>query len=138
MIEAKLKNKDTIDVWGDGKQTESFLYIDDCIEGTLKLFNSDFRDPLNIGSDDKVSINQLIEIAENVSNFKVKKNYLLDKPKGVRGRSSNNDKLKEVLKWNYSIKLQEGIKKTYSWIYENMIKNDPESLKFTKSDLKSS
>ena len=138
VIEAKLKKKKIIDVWGDGKQTRSFLYIDDCIEGTLKLFNSDFRDPLNIGSDEQVSINQLIEITENVSNFKVKKNYLLDKPKGVRGRSSNNDKLKEVLKWNYSVKLHEGIKKTYSWIYENMIKNDPESLKFIKPDLKSS
>ena len=114
------------------------MYIDDCLEGTKKIFNSDLKDPYNLGSDEQVSINQLIEITENVSNFKVKKNYLLDKPKGVRGRSSNNDKLKEVLKWNYSVKLHEGIKKTYSWIYENMIKNDPESLKFIKPDLKSS
>ena len=108
----------------------------DCIEGTLKLFNSDFREPLNIGSDEQVSINQLIDITEKISGIKVKKNYQLDKPKGVRGRSSNNDKLKKVLQWNYSVKLQDGIKKTYSWIYDNMIKNDPDSMKFTKADLK--
>ena len=136
VIDAKLNNKDVIEVWGDGKQTRSFLYIDDCIEGTLKLFNSNFREPLNIGSDEQVSINQLIEITEKVSGLKVKRNYLLDKPKGVRGRSSNNDKLKDVLKWNYSIKLEDGINKTYSWIYENMSKNDPDSKKFTKADLK--
>ena len=136
IIDAKLRNKNAIDVWGDGKQTRSFLYIDDCIDGTLKLFNSDFREPLNIGSDEQVSINQLIDIAEKISGIKVKKNYQLDKPKGVRGRSSNNDKLKEVLQWNYSVKLQDGIKKTYSWIYDNMIKNDPDSMKFTKADLK--
>ena len=131
-----MRNKNAIDVWGDGKQTRSFLYIDDCIDGTLKLFNSDFRAPLNIGSDEQVSINQLIDIAEKISGIKVKKNYQLDKPKGVRGRSSNNDKLKEVLQWNYSVKLQDGIKKTYSWTYDKMIKNDPDSMKFTKADLK--
>ena len=122
IIDAKLKNKDAIDVWGDGKQTRSFLYIDDCIDGTLKLFNSDFREPLNIGSDEQVSINQLIDIAEKISGIKVKKNYQLDKPKGVRGRSSNNDKLKEVLQWNYSVQASRWYKKTYSWIYDNMIK----------------
>jgi GDP-D-mannose 3', 5'-epimerase len=100
----EIKNMDTIDVWGDGEQTRSFLYKDDCIEGTLKLFHSNYREPLNIGSDEQVSINELINIAEKISAIKVKRNYQLDKPKGVRGRSSNNDKLKEVLNWDYSIK----------------------------------
>ena len=136
VINAKIKNLDSIEVWGDGEQTRSFLYIDDCIEGTLKLFHSDYREPLNIGSDEQVSINQLIDITEKISGIKVKRNYLLDKPKGVRGRSSNNDKLKEVLDWNYSIKLEEGMKKTYQWIYGNLTKIDPTTEKFTKADIK--
>ena len=136
VIEAKIKKLDSIEVWGDGKQTRSFLYIDDCIEGTLKLFNSNYREPLNIGSDEQVSINQLVDITEKISGLKVKRNYLLDKPKGVRGRSSNNDKSKEVLKWNYSIKLEDGMKKTYDWIYDNLTKNDPATEKFIKADIK--
>ena len=136
VIEAKIKKLDSIEVWGDGKQTRSFLYIDDCIEGTLKLFNSNYREPLNIGSDEQVSINQLVDITEKISGLKIKRNYLLDKPKGVRGRSSNNDKSKEVLKWNYSIKLEDGMKKTYDWIYDNLTKNDPATEKFIKADIK--
>ena len=133
---AKINKQDSIEVWGDGEQTRSFLYIDDCIEGTLKLFHSDHREPLNIGSDEQVSINQLIDITEKISGIKVKRNYLLDKPKGVRGRSSNNEKLKEVLNWNYSIKLEEGMKKTYDWIYKNLTKPDPATEKFIKADIK--
>jgi GDP-D-mannose 3',5'-epimerase len=136
VIESKLHNKNTIDIWGDGQQTRSFLYIDDCIEGTIKLFNSDYRDPLNIGSDEQVSINQLVDIVEKISKMKLKRNYQLDKPLGVRGRSSNNDRLKEVLKWNYSIKLEDGIKKTYDWIYESLTNMSPVTEKFIKSNLK--
>ena len=84
VIEAKLKNNNVIDVWGDGAQTRSFLYIDDCVEAVLKLFNSDYPDPINIGSEEKVSINQLIEICEKISGSKIKKNYQLDKPQGVK------------------------------------------------------
>ena len=102
----------------------------------MKLFNSNYREPLNIGSDEQVSINELIDITEEISGIKVKRNYLLDKPKGVRGRSSNNDKLKEVLNWNYSIKLKEGMKKTYDWIYNNLTKIDSATEKFTKADIK--
>ena len=133
---AKIKKQDTIEVWGDGEQTRSFLYIDDCIEGTLKLFHSNHREPLNIGSDEQVSINQLIDITEKISGIKVKRKYLLDKPKGVRGRSSNNEKLKEVLNWNYTIKLEEGMKKTYDWIYENLTKPNLATEKFIKTDIK--
>ena len=136
VIESKLQNKNTIDIWGDGQQTRSFLYIDDCIEGTIKLFNSDYRDPLNIGSDEQVSINQLVDIVEKISEIKLKRNYQLDKPLGVRGRSSNNDRLKEVLKWNYSIKLEDGMKKTYDWIYESLTNMSSLTDKFIKSNLK--
>ena len=129
---------ETITIHGDGEQTRSFLYIDDCVEGTLRLFDSDHVDPINIGSDEQVSINQLVDVVENISksNLKLNRNYQLDKPLGVRGRSSNNDKLKEVLKWNYTIKLEEGMKKTYDWIYESLSGNDPSIEKFTKSELK--
>ena len=136
VIKAKIEKSDSIEIWGDGKQTRSFLYIDDCIEGTLKLFHSNYREPLNIGNDEQVSINELVDIAEKISGLKVKRNYLLDKQKGVRGRSSNNDKLKEALKWNYSIKLEDGMKKTYDWIYDNLTNDDPTTEKFTKVDIK--
>ena len=138
IIEARMNNKDFIDIWGDGEQTRSFLYIDDCIEGTIKLFESNHRDPINIGSDEQVSINQLVDVVEKISksNKKLDRNYQLDKPLGVRGRSSNNDKLKEVLKWNYSIKLEEGMKKTYNWIYECLNNNDSSIEKFVKANLK--
>ena len=138
VIEAKINEKDTIDVWGDGTQTRSFLYIDDCIDAVLKLFDSDFRDPINIGSDEKVTINQLISIAESYANKNFKKNYQLDKPQGVKGRSSNNDLIKEKIGWNYKYSLKDGIEKTYKWI-ENIYltrKND-EFLRFTKKNLKS-
>ena len=133
VADAKINNKENIDIWGDGKQTRSFLYIDDCIEGTLKLFNSNFREPLNIGSDEQVSINELVNITEKVANIKLKKRYQLDKPKGVRGRSSNNKKMIKNLKWNYTYKLEQGIKKTYEWIYNELKKMNPKSKKFQKS-----
>ena len=118
-----LNKKNFVEIWGDGKQTRSFLYVDDCIEGTLRLFNSNYSQPLNIGSDEQVSINQMIRILEKISGTEVKKKYLLNMPKGVRGRSSNNDKAYKVLKWNYSISLQEGLEKTYNWIFEQLINN---------------
>jgi len=131
IIEAKINNKNTIDVWGDGEQTRSFLYIDDCIEGTLKVFNSNFDDIFNIGSEEQVSINQMIEIIEEIANFKVKKNYQLNMPKGVRGRSSDNSFIINKIGWQPSFKLKEGLKKTYDWIY-NEISNGSNVKKFTK------
>ncbi len=136
VIEAKIKGSESIDVWGDGSQTRSFLYIEDCIDAVLKLFYSDYSDPINIGSDEKVTINQLISIAEENAEKKFKKNYQLDKPQGVRGRSSNNELIKSVLGWNYKYSLKDGIKETYNWIekiYKNK-KND-ELIKFTKKDI---
>jgi len=136
VIEAKIENKDTIDVWGDGTQTRSFLYIEDCIDAVLKLFYSNYSDPINIGSDEKVTINQLISIAEELSNRSLKKNYQLDKPQGVKGRSSNNDLIKKKLNWNYKYLLKEGIKETYNWIEQIYVnKKNDEFIRFTKKNL---
>jgi nucleoside-diphosphate-sugar epimerase len=134
VIQAKKENKNEIDVWGDGEQTRTFLYVDECVEGTLRLFESNHSDPINIGSDEQVSINQMIEIIEKISNSKkLIKNYLLDKPKGVRGRSSNNELATKTLDWNYSISLEDGLKKTYEWIFLQITKNKDNAKKFTKS-----
>ena len=134
VIQAKNNKKDTIDVWGDGKQTRTFLYIDECVEGTLRLFESNYSDPVNIGSDEQVSINQMIEIIEGISGSgDLKKNYQLDKPKGVRGRSSNNDLVKKVLNWSYKMSLKDGLTKTYKWIESEMSQKGANLSRFTKS-----
>ena len=134
VIQAKNNKKDTIDVWGDGKQTRTFLYIDECVEGTLRLFESNYSDPVNIGSDEQVSINQMIGIIEGISGSgELKKNYQLDKPKGVRGRSSNNDLVKKVLNWSYKMSLKDGLTKTYKWIESEMSQKGANLSRFTKS-----
>ena len=134
IIEAKKGNKDTIDVWGDGKQTRTFLFVDECVEGTLRLFESNHSDPINIGSDEQVSINQMIEKIEIISGInKLNKNYQLDKPKGVRGRSSNNDLIKKVLNWSYQMSLKDGLEKTYKWIESEMAQSGSNLNRFTKS-----
>ncbi len=132
IINAKLTNEKEIEVWGDGEQTRSFMYISDCIEGTKKLFNSNLNDPYNVGSSEQVSINQMIEIIEEIADYKVKKNYLLDKPKGVRGRSSDNSKILKDLNWSPSLPLKEGLELTFKWI-SNDIKSGENSKKFTRS-----
>jgi len=120
VIEAKLNKRNSIDVWGDGKQTRSFMFIKDCIIGTKMIFESSQRSVLNVGSEEQVSINQMIELIEEISDYKVNKNYQLDKPKGVRGRSSNNDLIKKTIGWDSNITLKEGLKETYNWIYTQM------------------
>ena len=104
-----------IEVWGDGEQTRSFLYIDELIEATRRLMDSDFMGPVNIGSEEMVTINQLVDIAAKVSGKDVEKNHI-DGPLGVRGRNSNNDLIREKLGWDYSQTLEEGIRITYNWI----------------------
>lgn len=116
IINATLTNENTIDVWGDGNQTRSFLYIDDCIEATLKLFDSKYHGPINIGSEEQVSINQMIEKIENISNKKFNKNYQHDKPKGVAGRNSDNTLIRKQLSWEPKYDLFTGLEKTYEWI----------------------
>lgn len=106
----------SIEVWGDGKQTRSFLYIDECIEATRRLMSSNFSEPINIGSEEMVTIDQLIEITSEVANKKVSKQYKLDAPVGVRGRNSDNKLIRNVLGWDYEMTLKEGITNTYNWI----------------------
>ena len=106
----------SIEVWGDGKQTRSFLYIDECIEATRRLMDSEFIGPVNIGSEEMVSINELVDITAKVADKVVRKVYDLSAPRGVMGRNSNNDLIKEKLGWEYSMTLEEGIRKTYGWI----------------------
>ncbi len=113
---------DTIEVWGDGTQTRSFLLVDECVEATYRLMQSDFMGPVNIGSEEMVSINQLVDIAAKVANKTIEKNHI-DGPLGVRGRNSDNTLIREKLGWDYSITLEEGIRKTYNWIMGEIIKD---------------
>jgi GDP-D-mannose 3',5'-epimerase len=134
IIQTKKEKSQSIDVWGDGEQTRTFLFIDECIEGTLKLFESDYSEPINIGSDEQVSINQMIDIISEIAEIeKLNKNYQLDKPKGVRGRSSNNDLIKKVLNWSYQMSLKDGLTKTYKWIESEMSQKGLNLSKYTKS-----
>jgi GDP-D-mannose 3',5'-epimerase len=105
-----------IEVWGDGNQTRSFLYIDDCIEATRRLMNSHYMEPINIGSEEMVTINQLIQIIANIANKNVVKRLNYDAPTGVRGRNSSNKLIRQVLNWDYKINLANGLKETYQWI----------------------
>ena len=110
----------TIEVWGGGLQTRSFLYIDECIEATRRMMDGDFIGPVNIGSEEMVTINQLVDTAAKVAGKVVDKEYILDAPLGVRGRNSNNDVIRKELGWDYSMTLEEGIHKTYAWIQDQI------------------
>ena len=116
------KGGGSIEVWGDGLQTRSFLFVDECVEATYRLVQSDFTGPVNIGSEEMVSINELVDIAAKVAGKDVEKNHI-DGPLGVRGRNSNNDLIREKLDWDYTMTLEEGIKKTYDWINEEQLGN---------------
>jgi GDP-D-mannose 3', 5'-epimerase len=115
---AVITGKHEIEIWGDGEQKRSFTYIDDCVHGTQMLLHSDVEEPLNIGSDELVTINQLVEIVEEIAGVKLKRNYKLDSPKGVRSRNSDNTLIKIKLGWAPSIPLRRGMEKTYRWIYD--------------------
>ena len=125
----------TIEVWGDGLQTRSFLFIDECIEATWRLMQSDFMGPVNIGSEEMVTINQLVETAAKVANKKVDKQHILDAPLGVRGRNSNNDLVREKLGWDYSQTLEEGIRKTYNWICLQLYSTQEENVLQSEQEL---
>jgi nucleoside-diphosphate-sugar epimerase len=131
IINAKLNKKNEIEVWGDGNQTRTFMYIDDCIEGTKKIFENKSNEVFNLGSDEQVSINQLIDIIEDIAEVKIKRKYLLDKPKGVRGRSSDNSKIMKEIDWAPSISLRSGIEKTYKWIFDTIVSGE-NTKKFSK------
>jgi nucleoside-diphosphate-sugar epimerase len=120
VAEAKMTGNHEIEIWGDGEQTRSFMYIDDCTYGSQAILNSDITEPLNLGSDEMVSINQLVDIVEGIAGIKLERQYNLDAPKGVRGRNSDNTLIQELLGWAPSITLQEGLEKTYAWIYDQV------------------
>ena len=132
IITSKIKGEKSIEVWGDGEQTRSFMYIEDCIEGTMRVFNSNYSDAFNVGSEEQVSVNQLVRYIEEIADYKVDKKHLLDKPKGVRGRTSDNSFIRDRIGWDTKITLKEGLRKTYSWIF-NEINSGSNSKKFVKS-----
>jgi nucleoside-diphosphate-sugar epimerase len=113
---ALAEDGDEIEVWGDGEQTRSYCYIDDCVEGIYRLMESDHREPINLGQDRIISINELVDIVAHIAGKKIGKRYDLTKPQGVRGRNSDNTRLREVLKWEPSVSLEDGLRVTYHWI----------------------
>ena len=115
---AVITGKHEIEIWGDGEQTRSFMYIDDCLHGTQMLLHSDVEAPLNIGSDELVTINKLVDVVEEIAGIKLKRRYNLDAPQGVRGRNSDNTLIKAKLGWEPSITLRIGMEQTYRWIYD--------------------
>jgi len=114
---------DDIEVWGDGEQTRSYCYIDDCVEGIYRLMQSDHREPINLGQDRMISINELVDIIAKIAGKRIGKRYDVTKPQGVRGRNSDNSRLREVLKWEPQISLEDGLASTYSWIEGELKKN---------------
>jgi nucleoside-diphosphate-sugar epimerase len=121
VIQAKLDDKLEINIWGDGLQTRSFMYIDDCLKGVQMLLASDVLEPINIGSSELVSVNQLVDMVEKIAGVKLKRSYDLSAPKGVRGRNSDNTLIQKLFGWEPSIRLYDGLEKTYAWIYDQMI-----------------
>jgi len=120
VIEAVRDNTMEIEIWGDGRQTRSFMFIDDCIHGTVRLMEGPFCDPINLGSAEMVSINQLVDVVEEIAGVRLLRKYNPWAPKGVRGRSSDNTLIRSVLGWEPSISLRTGMEKTYAWIREQM------------------
>lgn len=116
-----------IEIWGDGKQTRSFLFIDECIEATRRLMESDFQGPVNIGSEEMVTINELVDIVGKIAGKNFSRKYILDAPTGVRGRNSSNDLIRENLGWDFEMSLEEGLTRTYSWIVEQINKKETRS-----------
>jgi GDP-D-mannose 3', 5'-epimerase len=121
VINAKLSGNHDIEIWGDGNQTRSFMYIDDCLHGTQMLTRSDFIEPINIGSSEKVSINQLVDTVESIAGITLNRRYKLDAPKGVNGRNSDNTLIQKAFGWEPNIKLRTGLEKTYAWIYDEIV-----------------
>lgn len=120
VIQAKLSGRHEIEIWGDGEQTRSFMYIDDCLTGTMAIMASPVVDPINLGSSELVSINRLVDIVEKIAGVKLARRYKLDAPKGVRGRNSDNTLILAKLGWEPSIRLEDGIEKTYRWIWDQI------------------
>ena len=121
VLEARLSGKHEIEIWGDGHQTRSFMYIDDCTRGTMAITESEIHEPLNLGSSELVTINQLVDIVEDIAGLTLERRYKLDAPKGVNGRNSDNTRIREYLGWEPSIRLRDGLEKTFDWIQKEML-----------------
>ncbi len=121
VIEAKLSGNNTIEIWGDGEQTRSFQWIDDCVKGTQMIMHGDFAEPLNLGSSELVTINRLVDLVEDIAGAKLERRYNLSAPKGVNGRNSDNTLIQKIFGWEPSTRLRDGLERTYQWIYDDMI-----------------
>ncbi|MBV8436901.1 MAG: NAD-dependent epimerase/dehydratase family protein [Silvibacterium sp.] len=121
VLEAKHSGRHEIEIWGDGHQTRSFMYIDDCVKGSRMIIESDIHEPINLGSSELITINQLVDIAESFAGIKLKRSYNLSAPKGVNGRNSDNALILDYLKWEPSTSLRQGLRKTYDWIEQQML-----------------
>ena len=120
VIQAKLSGDHQIEIWGDGEQTRSFMFVSDCVHGTRILMRSDVPEPLNVGSAHLVTINELVSIVEEIAGLKLRRRYKLDAPQGVRGRNSDNTLIEERLGWEPEVTLEDGLEKTYTWMYDEM------------------
>jgi len=125
---ALTEDKGEIEVWGDGEQTRSFMYVDDCVEGLVRIMASDHRDPLNLGTDELVTINELVEMVARIAGQRITKRHNLGGPQGVRGRNSDNTRLREVLRWEPSIRLEQGLAVTFAWIAAQVLSKAPVSM----------
>jgi nucleoside-diphosphate-sugar epimerase len=121
VLEARHSGNHEIEIWGDGHQTRSFMYIDDCTRGVIDIFHSDILEPINLGSSELVSINQLVDLAEDIAGVKLHRTYDLKAPKGVNGRNSDNTLIRKYLNWEPSIRLRDGMEKTMAWIEQQML-----------------
>jgi len=121
VIEAKVSSKHEIDIWGSGNQTRSFMFIEDCIKGINLIMNSEVLEPINLGSSEAVTINQLVDIVEEIAGIKLRRTYDLSAPKGVNGRNSDNTLIKKYLNWEPNTTLRIGLEKTYRWIYDQYV-----------------
>jgi nucleoside-diphosphate-sugar epimerase len=121
VIQAKLSGKHEIEIWGDGHQTRSFMYITDCLKGTQAILNSDIIEPINLGSSEIITINGLVTMVEEIAGIKLKRTYNLKAPKGVNGRNSDNTMIQKLLGWEPGVRLRDGMEKTYAWIYDEIV-----------------
>lgn len=135
VAQAKLSGRHEIEIWGDGEQTRSFMYIDDCLYGTVRIMESDIDYPINLGSSELVSINRLVDIVQEIAGVKLKRRYDLSAPQGVRGRNSDNTRIRAELGWEPSIPLREGLEKTYRWIHDELAAGRTDSI-FTRDFVK--
>jgi GDP-D-mannose 3',5'-epimerase len=128
VIQAKLSGQHEIEIWGDGHQTRSFMYIDDCLYGIDRILHSDIEEPLNLGSNELVTVNGLVDIVEEIAGIRLRRKYNLSAPKGVNGRNSDNTRIQELLGWQPSVRLRDGMEKTYAWIFDEYLARERQTV----------